>query len=1644
MAGNGRTENKNIVGAAMVVGGGIAGMQASLDLADAGYKVYLVEKKSAIGGHMAQLDKTFPTNDCAMCTISPKLVEVGRHRNIELLTNSEVLDLKGEAGNFTVRVQRNPRFIDPLKCTACGDCAKVCPVVLPDFFNEGLSERRAAHKLYPQATPNAFAIEKRGIAPCRDACPAGQRAQGYIALIREGRYDDALRVIKEDNPFPGICGRICNHRCETACNRGKLDEPLNIHALKRFVADWVYNRPRTPPSSPSASHSPSVSPPMGGIKGGLSALEPSEGRKAEQKYRERVAIIGAGPCGLTAAQDLCKLGYGVTVFEALPVAGGMLRVGVPEFRLPGWIVDREVQDIVDLGVELRLNTRVDNLDEIFEQGFNSVLIAVGAHEGVKLPIAGADLAGVMVNTHFLRDVRLGEPPDFSGRRVMVLGGGNVAIDVARSAVRLGAAEVHLACLEERATMPAHAWEIEEAEAEGVILHPGRSFKRILDGGRGQVAGLECLNVTFMEFDELGRLTLETEPGSEHVIPCDVVIFSIGQRAGLAFIPESSGVGVTRRATIAINPNTLAATRPGVFAAGDATTGAAFVIEAVASGHRAAQSIHRYLRGEELEPPPKPELPVAQLTQAEIEARMQRGEVRRKQRTPMPMTPVEERRRTFSEVEKGYTEAQAREEAARCLACGVCSECLCCVYACQAGAINHDQAPTIEEINVGAIVLAPGYQLYQAELSEEYGWGRYPNVVTSLQFERLLSASGPTQGHVLRPSDGQPARKIAFLQCIGSRDQSHDYCSAVCCMYAAKEAVMARQHDPEAEITIFFMDMRAFSKGYEGYYRRAQEQYGINYVRCRVSSIKEDPHTRNLIVRYVAGEGDGGMGVGDWEADSDQKSKIQNRKYPKGTQSKIVEEPFEMVVLSVGMEMAPAVRDLGRRMGIELDDYGFCHTIQFQPLQTSKPGIYAVGPFREPKDIPETVIEASGAAALAGGLLAPARGALITPAAYPPERDVGGEEPRIGVFVCHCGSNIGGFLDVPAVTEYARTLPGVAHAEDNLYTCSQDSIRRIIEKTQELALNRVVVASCTPLTHGPIFQDTIRQAGLNPYLFEMANIRNQCSWVHSDDHQVATEKAKELVRMAVARAARLEALHRIEAPVTKRALVIGGGVAGMRSALALAGQGIPVNLVEREAELGGNLRRVHFLVEPPGSVTSVAGGGERDRNLVQPGPLHLCPPAQLQWHDARVYLQNLIKQVETEPHITIHLETELVETHGYKGNFTSRLHTPTGEILIQHGATIVATGAQEYRGPEYGYGSHPRIITQQEFETLLAGESGSTGAEEQRRTHSGTGRGAGEQSLDSIPSKAHHQGQEGEQNRKSKIPKGHAVENLKSVVMIQCVGPAEKYCSRTCCAIALKNALKLKELNPAAQITILYRDIRTYGFKERLYTEARRAGVVFIRYDAGRKPEILTDLDSEDKSKIENRKSEIEIRVWEPILQKPIVLRPDYLVLSMPMTPATGVQDLANRLKVSVDLDNWLMEAHMKLRPVDFSTEGLYMAGAAHYPKLLDETIAQAQAAAARAATILTRDALSVGGVVAQVNPQMCVGCLTCVRICPFNVPEMRFNITGVGEIKGAAYIEPARCQGCGICAAECPAQAIQLMHYRDAQMEAKIEALFEI
>jgi heterodisulfide reductase subunit A-like polyferredoxin len=1540
--GNAPNADGAVVGAVMVVGGGIAGMQSSLDLADAGYKVYLVEKQSAIGGHMAQLDKTFPTNDCAMCTISPRLVEVGRHPDIELLTDSEVVTVDGEAGDFKAQIRTRSRFIDATKCNGCGACAEACPVPVANGFNLQLDQRRAAFKLYPQATPNAYAIEKRGVAPCRDACPAGQRAQGYIALVREGRIEDAMRTIKEDNPFPAICGRVCNRPCETACSRAKVDEAINIRGLKRFVTDTIYAKPRVAP-------------------------EP-----VPRRFDERIAIIGAGPCGLTAAQDLCMDGYDVTVFEALPTAGGMLRFGVPEYRLPAAVVDREVQDILDLGVELRTNTPVTNLEDLFEDGYKAVLVAAGAQEGIRLGIPGANLDGVLINTHFLRDVRLAEidddardpRSDIQGKRVLVIGGGDVAIDVARTALRLDAAEVSMACLESREAMPASKQEVREALEEGIEIHNGRTFQQILDDGDGNVTGVECQRIERFDFGPDGRLNVQTEADSEHVLPADVVIFSVGQRVGLAFLPEGAGVELAPNRTVSIDPNTYATARPGVFAAGDSTSGTSFVIEAVASGHRSAKAIQHYLRGEPLaEEAPAEKPPVAELSQAELDGQVERGEIVRAPRVPNPERNPDERRGDFGEVEAGYTAEQAAAEAARCLSCGVCSECRSCFHACGVNAVDLDMPDQIREIEVGAVILAPGFEAYRAELSEEYGLGRYPNVVTSLQYERLLSASGPTAGHVKRPSDGARPKKIAFLQCVGSRDASHDYCSTVCCMYAAKQAVMTLEHEPDTQIHVFMMDMRAFGKNFEAYYQKARERDGIEYTRCRISGLKEDVTSGNLSLQYV---------VSAAAPNADAPLQIASG-------SRVREEEFDMVVLSVGMEISESVKNLGHRLGIQLDEHGFCNTVQFDPLQTSRQGIYAIGPFREPRDISESIVEASGAAAAAGGLLTRSRDSLTKETIFPPERDVSGEEPRTSVFVCRCGSNIGGYLDVTGVADYAKHLPNVIHSEEKIYACSQDSIVHIAEKVKELGANRVVVASCTPLTHSPLFESSIRNAGLNPHLFEMANIRNQCSWVHGQDWDGATEKAKDLVRMAAARSSELEPLTTTEMPMTKSALVVGGGIAGMSAALSLAEQGFPVDLVEKSDQLGGNVRNLHFSIEDiadQGSIPRAADGAIT-------GP--------------QDFLAEMIDKIDKEPLITLHLETQLKATSGFMGNFTTTLERVSADgaatqTEVQHGVAILCTGGVEYRGDEYGYGTNPNIVTGLEFEEILA--------------------------------------------EHARLPKEECSRPLpKSIAMVLCVGPAEQYCGRICCSTALKNALALKRLDPAAQVTILYREMRSYGFKERLHTQARDAGVAFIHYDETSRPEVRT-LDSSDSGD-----TSLEIRVWEEILGREITLQPEMLVLSNPVVPAPAAQEMNERLKVQLDGNGFFLEAHAKLRPIDFASDGLFMAGLAHYPKFLDESIVQAQAAAARAATLLAHDTITTGGKVANIDPSLCVACLTCVRTCAYGVPRIDGELTGVGGIEGAAKIEAALCQGCGLCAAACPAGAIQLMHYTDAQVMSKVDAL---
>jgi heterodisulfide reductase subunit A-like polyferredoxin len=1503
------------IGAALVVGGGIAGVQAALGLADSGVKVYLVEREPAIGGKMAQLDKTFPTNDCAMCILSPKLVEASRHRNIEILTNSDFLHLDGEPGQFTATVRRRPRYISLDDCTACGDCVQVCPIAVPSKFNEGLSKRTAIYQSYPQAVPSAYVISKKGTSPCKVTCPADTSAQGYIALIAEQRYEEALEVIKQYNPFPATVGRVCHHPCETECNRGKLDSPVAICALKRFVADTVYDKwDREGRTTEDRELRP----------------YPEAPTELPAEEKRRVAIVGAGPTGLTAGHFLARMGYQVTVFEALPVAGGMARVGIPAYRLPYEVLNHEIDEILKLGVELELNHPIRDINKLFYEGFSAIFLAIGAHEPQKLRIPGEDEAdGVFHGVPFLRSVALGEKVHL-GECVVVVGGGNTAIDTARTARRLGSQKVTVVYRRTRTEMPANAWEIDEALEEGVGLEILAQPVKVLSEN-GHVSALRCVRMELGEPDASGRRRPIPIEGSEFDIPCDAMVAAIAQAPEISFLDEDHGLEITRWGTFDVNAATLETNRAGIFAGGDAAAGPGALIEGIAAGRRGALSIDRYLRRVPLQTPRElMPLPAAELTDAEIAGMVARGEVDTSPRVETPKAAATERVGDFREVELCLSEQQALAEARRCLACGLCSECYQCVLACKAHAIDHQQAPYEETLEVGAVVLAPGYRLYDAQQAGELGYGRYANVVTSMQFERMLSASGPTGGHITRLSDHAEPKRVAFLQCIGSRDQDHDYCSSVCCMYATKEAMLALDHVPGVECHVFQIDMRAFSKGFDAYFERGKE-LGIHYHRCKVSSLKEDPVTREIWIDYVS---DGG---------------------------KLERQRFDLAVLSVGMEKPAGADAIAKAAGVGLDEYGFCQTRPFKPVETTRPGVYVCGAFAEPKDIPDSVIEAGGAAAAALATIGQARGTLVTPAEYPPETQVFPEhEPRIGVFICSCGSNIAGVVDVDDVTEYARTLPNVVHAENTLYTCSADSLKLIQERIEEQGLNRVMVSSCTPRTHEPIFRDTIREAGLNPYLFEMANIRDQDSWVHAKWPDRATSKARDLTRMAVARSRRLEPLYTEEQSLSHRALIIGGGVAGMTAALNLADQEYAVTLVEREQELGGLARTL-----------SVTGDGG----------------------DVREFLGDLIGRVQEHPRIEALTDHQVTKSAGFVGNFSSTVaccSDPT-QRLIEHGVTVVATGAREYRGTAHGVGSDPRIMTQGDLERLLA------------------------QPDHSPP-----------------------LSDATSVAMLQCVGPWDEeeseidfYCSRICCSVAAKNALRIKKRNPEAQVFVLYnRDIRTYGFQEALYTQAREAGVVFLRYQEGNQPQISTN-------------GRLQITVRDNVLGHAITLDPDLLVLSEAVVPAEGSRDLAELLKFSCTLEGFFLEAHVKLQPVDFPAEGIFLAGMAHYPKLLDESIAQAGAAAARAASILSKDTLEVGGVVAVVDPAKCTGCLTCVRICPFGAVHINPELIGVGGILGAAEIPAAACRGCGLCPAECPARAIQLQHFTDDQVLAKEEALFE-
>jgi heterodisulfide reductase subunit A len=843
----------------------------------------------------------------------------------------------------------------------------------------------------------------------------------------------------------------------------------------------------------------------------------------------------------------------------------------------------------------------------------------------------------------------------------------------------------------------------------------------------------------------------------------------------------------------------------------------------------------------------------------------------------------------------------------CVGCGVCEK------FCEAKAIKYDMEPDIEEtLEVGAIILCPGYDVYDASRKVAYGHTVYPNVLTNIEFERMLSASGPTEGHVMRPSDGDVPGKIAFIQCVGSRDAqtANTYCSSYCCMAALKQAVIGQEHVPGLQTSIFFMDTRAFGKEFEEYLSRAENEYGVKVHRAnRISKVYEDSATSNLILAYIEGPD-------------------------------VKEEVFDMVVLSAGAVPPESARAVAKTMGVELNRFGFCDTDDLSPVETSVRGIYVCGAFSGPKDIPDSVASASGAAGKVAALLAEERGKLVTKKEYPAEKEVSGKEPRIGVFVCHCGINIGAVVNVPELVEYASTLPKVVYAERNLYTCSQDTQKRIREVIEKNDLNRVVVASCTPRTHEPLFQNTVREAGLNKYLFEMANIRDQCSWVHRTDPKRATDKAKDLLKMAVAKAATLEPLPQPKIPVTPGALVIGGGLSGMVAALEIAKAGFEVHLVEQEKELGGHLRRIHQT---------------------------------LSGVDPQKTLKELKAEIVERENIKLHTEDTVAEVKGYIGNFETTL---TSGEKIKHGAVVVATGALEYEPTEYLYGKNPRVIRQTDLGEMLA---------------------------------------------KGKF-------KAKTVLIIQCVGSRTEEspnCSRICCSTAMANALRIAKEHPETSVYVLFRDIRTYGFAEEHYNEAARLGVKFLRYDPSAPPRV-----TEEGGKL-------VVEIDEQFIEETITIRPDYLVLNAAVRPNPGNRELAKLLKVPVTKEGFFLEAHMKLRPVDFATDGIFLCGLAHSPRLIDESISQALAAAARVSTVLSKPFIEAEGVVSVVDEDKCIGCGRCEDICEYGAPS-------VGEVSPGVFksrINEALCKGCGSCAVECCTRAIRPMHFRSDQIITMIEAM---
>ncbi len=830
-----------------------------------------------------------------------------------------------------------------------------------------------------------------------------------------------------------------------------------------------------------------------------------------------------------------------------------------------------------------------------------------------------------------------------------------------------------------------------------------------------------------------------------------------------------------------------------------------------------------------------------------------------------------------------------------------------------------------EVNVGAIILSPGLEPFDPKVRDEYGYGMMQNVVTSLDYERLMCATGPYEGEILRASDKKHPHKVAWIQCVGSRRVTpgeNSYCSGVCCTYTQKQVILTKEHNAEAECTVFHNDIRSFGKDFERFYQRTEKLPGVRFIRSYTSIVKENPENKNVTVRYATPE-DG-----------------------------VKEEEFDMVVLSVGLNPPADAKGLAKKFEVELNHHDYCKTNRVNPMETTRPGIFVSGAFQGPIDIPESVFSASGAGSQCGQLLDYRRGKLAKERVYPPERDVSEEEPRIGVFVCHCGANIGRVVNVPETVEYCKTLPNVVYAQEQLFSCATNCAKEITDMTKEKGLNRVIVAACSPRTLEPLFRDTVREAGLNQYYYEMANIREHNSWVHSKEKEEATQKAKDIIRMSAARALHLEPLQEIDLPVNKAALVVGGGIAGMTCALSIANQGHEVHLVEKEKDLGGTARRIHHTLEGL---------------------------------DVQAYLRDLVRKVYQHRLVHVYTDAAITEATGYVGSFVTRVKSERGVTEIKHGAAVIAVGTDVYKPAEYLYGEDDRVMTHLELEEQI-----NQGAEK--------------------------------------------VVHAESLVMIQCVGCRNEdrnYCSRICCSESIKNALKLKEINPKMDIYILFRDMRTYGFSEDYYREASDKEVKFIRYEPQDKPLVKAG-ESEEGRPV------LKVTATDYILDMKVEIDADVVALAAAVVPTAGSKEISQLFKVPLGPDGFFQEAHVKLRPVEFAADGVYLCGIAHYPKFISEAINQAYGAAGRVLTLLSHDTVVASGSVCEADEKKCMGCGACISACTYGAIEFRETRQGK-----KAVVNPVLCKGDGLCNAKCPTGAIRLKHFTDEEILAEIDAAAE-